>query len=144
MAVRTTSDEVLSVLLDNYGETVAGVLPSLTLFIGIASRMTDDVVTCAANGGESLSDDKLKDIETLLAAHLYLMADRSVKSKQTERASATFDWNTDMGLDGTTYGQMAKLIDTSGCLASLGNQIVLASWLGKTEPEQLDYRDRME
>ena len=56
---------------------------------------------------------------------------------------------TGKSLDSTHYGQTAKLLDTSGCLAEIskeaetgGKTTVGIDWLGKPPSEQTDYVDR--
>lgn len=141
---RTDANTVKDILLDNYGRRADGTDPSLTVFINAATKLVDQVALCATSSGTPLTDEELANIEGWLAAHFYVASDRQLKSKATERASASFDWKTEMGLDGSTFGQMAKLLDWTGCLASLNSVVVSGQWLGQTEPEQTDYQDRME
>lgn len=120
----------------------------LTPFITIANLLTDRVVTCATSRGSSLTDDEAKYIEAWLSAHFYSIRDEGYTSKKTGDASATFKGQTGKSLDSTHYGQTAKLLDTSGCLAEISKDaekgVTQASmtWLGKPPSEQTDYVDR--
>lgn len=90
-------------------------------FIDAAVAVTDDCFN-----GVSISNDLLKQIQTWLTAHLIEMSEGRgrVKSEKVLSASITYDTSTGMGLDGTTYGQMAKTLDSTGCLATLGQKKV--------------------
>lgn len=138
---RTTSSAVIAILVTgkNYDGTT-----DLTAFIETATAMVDSVVECATAKGVTLSSTLLEVIERWLSAHYYAHADQLYKSKQTGRASATFQGETKMGLDSTQYGQTAKSLDPSGCLASLseGSKRAQLVWLGLAPSSQTDYRDR--
>jgi len=86
----------------------------------------------------------LLEIEKHLAAHFYALRDPQYQQKRTEKASATFQGKTDLGLDLTWWGQMAKTLDVSGCLAQLDKGIGTPQlvWLGLPPSEQTDYEDR--
>lgn len=115
--------------------------PDLTPYIDTASALVDDVDTCATARGYTLSSTRLELIERWLAAHAYALSDQPYASKATDRASATFQGQTGMNLDATKYGQMAKSLDTSGCLASAGRKARLL-WGGLPPSQQTDYVDR--
>ena len=131
MAARTTEEEVQSVV-----EVDPDI--DLLLFIDAASILVDKVAECAIERGHTLSDSQLRHIETYLAAHFYTGRDPRYKSKQTERARASYFGKDDQYLD------MAKLLDTSGCLDQLGREqhYMEFAWLGKVPSEQIDYVDR--
>lgn len=134
MAVRTNATDVQAALLDLYNTDNA---PSLTIFITTASLLTDWVETCDAGRDDELSDAALENIEMLLAAHFYLMADQASKSEKTADASATFQGTTGTGLQYSAYGQAAMIADTSGCLARRnkeaeegGKRKAVVTWVG--------------
>jgi len=124
---RTDEDEVQSLLgAQYYGSS------SLTIFIGIANKLTTRMNTCAVSKGYSFDSDELRYIEALLAAHAYGLSDQFVTSESTDGASATYQGQTGMGLQASKFGQTALIMDHSGCLKALteGNR-ASAVWLGK-------------
>lgn len=135
MIYRASQDDVRNVI--DSDPTI-----SMIPFIAVAHNLTNKVRDCAIAKGTPLSVTDLHDIETYLAAHFYALRDPQYQQKQTERASATFQGKTDMGLDLTWWGQMAKVIDTSGCLDGFGKTKVGLAWLGKPKSRQLDYVER--
>ena len=115
----------------------------LVPFIAAASALVDWVETCAVAKNKALTATQLRHIETWLAAHLYAHRDQLYTSKNTLRAGGSFQGQFGMRLDSTQYGQTAKLLDTSGCLAGLDKrQVAGASWLGKAKSDQIAYSDR--
>lgn len=142
---RTTAEAVAAIMPKDYDGTT-----SLTSFLEVASEMTDDVESCAADKGITLSDAKLEKIERYLTAWLYCQQDKPYASKNSADSGAAFHGQTGMGLDSNLYGQTAKRLDTSGCLAQIdagGEQTApdpTASgfWLGRKPSEQTDYLDR--
>jgi hypothetical protein len=145
---RTTPAAVQAVLRKDYD--TAG-LPDLAPFIAAASAVVDDVAACADAQGTPLAAGRLDLIETWLAAHFSAQTDRPYASKGTEGASASFDNQTGMYLEGTTYGQRAVLLDPSGCLAALGATAAPGAaaptatsffWAGKRPSEQVPYWER--
>lgn len=138
MAWRTSEPKVQGILGDNWDGST-----SVRPFIDTATVLTDEVSTCAAARGVTLSSALLERTECLLAAHFYAHADQLFTEKKTERSSAIFQGRTDKGLESTQYGQSAITLDTSGCLAmfSKGQQPTVA-WLGKPPSEQIAYKDR--
>lgn len=137
---RTNSDLVQEILLRDYD---LNYLPNLTPFIRSANLIVTRVNTCATARGFTLSDDELQDIETWLAAHLYTRSDPAYSTRSTGKALGVFQGKTAMGLDASYYGQTAKLLDPSGCLASISSGMVIGfGWLGKAPSEQTDYVDR--
>lgn len=137
---RTTADLVEGVLLKDYDSEQA---PSLTPFIDAATLVVTRVAACASKKGITLSSDELVGIETWLAAHLYNSTDPAYSSKSTGGASGSFVWQTAMYLEGTRYGQMATLLDYSGCLNAIAKkQRARAVWLGKPPSEQIDVEER--
>lgn len=116
---------------------------SLTPFITVANTLVTKVASCATDRNDPLTANQLRDIEIYLSAHLYTFRDQQYASKKTGDAAATFQGKTDMGLDSSFYGQMAKILDTSGCLDMLEKGTVAQiGWLGKPPSDQIDYVDR--
>lgn len=142
MAIRTTSSLVQAILADNWDGST-----NLSPFIATASRTVDRVVVCAAAKGMALTTAEALDMETWLAGHAYAMVDQTYASKNSGKSSATFHGQTGMHLDATKYGQMAQMIDMSGCLAALASgtqrRVAGITWAGKSPSEQvpLDQRD---
>ncbi len=135
---RTVTNAVKGILGRQYdGET------SLLGFIETATALVTEVDTCATAMGVTLSSTMLELIERWLAAHYYAHSDQLFAKKKTGDASATFQGEFGKGLDSTQYGQTAKRLDTSGCLASLdkGSKASM-EWLGLPVSEQTDYIDR--
>lgn len=106
--------------------------------IDLAHILTNRVETCDLANGSVLSEEELTVIEMNLAAHFYSFVDQQYLSKQTADASASFQGKTDLILDYSPWGQAAKLLDASGCLAKLeqqaetGRKRVKVLWLGTT------------
>ena len=118
---------------------------SMSIFIETAAELTAYIESCAATVP---SDNRLKVIETWLAAHFYSIRDQQFQSVNTDGASATYQGQTAMYLDSTHWGQQAITLDTTGCLAGLvqdakqGKRQLKMEWLGKPPSEQVDYVDR--
>ena len=112
-------------------------------FIDSATAVVDRVNTCATNKGVTLTSTELELIERWLAAHLYAMSDQQLASKNTQGSGGSFRAAGGLALDGTTYGQTAKMMDPSGCLNAIGSRRrAWGAWLGKPPSEQTDYVDR--
>lgn len=75
--------------------------------------------------GSSLSDELLKELERWFSAHLVATYERRRKAEKLGDASDTFDGQTGMGLDFTSYGQQVKILDPTGILAGLGKRKML-------------------
>lgn len=137
---RTTTTAVDELLGVNYdGET------SLTPYVAMATALIDRVVVCAATRGLTLTSDEAELLERNMAAHFYSSMDPLYSSKSTAGASGSFMWQGGQGLDGSRYGQAAKLLDRSGCLTALttpGAGRARATWLGKRPSEQIPYNQR--
>lgn len=72
---------------------------------------------CADKG---MSAELLAEIERWLAAHFLSVRDQRVAARSIGDVSFTYQGETGLGLDATSYGQQVKLLDTSGRLASAG------------------------
>lgn len=137
---RTTPQAVKGVLQRDY-DTINN--PSLTPYIDTAAVIVSRVATCATTKGVTLSSAELELIERWLAAHFYAVSDKPYTNNTTADASAAYNGQTAMGLDATLYGQQAKAIDYSGCLAAITSRVrASAAWLGKPPSSQIDYIDR--
>jgi len=135
---RTTNEAVKGILGSNWNGT-----SSLTPFVASASALVDRVADCAVKKGYPLSAVELDQIETWLAAHLYCQMDLLYQSKNTNRASATFQGQTGLSLDSTRYGQTAMNLDFSGCLSAIGKrQFASLAWLGKPPSQQVPVTQR--
>ena len=115
MAVRTTSAKVLQIL---DGCTLTGTV--VDVFIATASRVLDSVFA----SDTTMTADQLIDIETWLAAHMIACTlHRQASQEQVDDASIKYTgfWSKD--LESTSYGQMVKVIDTSGKMANAGKKL---------------------
>jgi len=89
----------------------------LTPFIDVANDMVTDV--CLDSG---YTDAKLALIETWLAAHFYAIRDLRVDMEKAGSVSQKFQFEVDLNLAVTIYGQQAMVIDTDGNLAKVNKQ----------------------
>lgn len=96
----------------------------------IETSLTDiDVFIETANlfvtnwlGSSSLSDATLKEIEKYISAHILSLRDPRTKSVGVDVLSESYQGQWGMGLNGTSYGQMAILLDTTGALGQLAKK----------------------
>ena len=117
--------------------------PSLTRFITAANLVTTRVNACAGTKGIALSTAELAEIETWLAAHMYVMSRQNVASQNTAGAGGTYQGQTGMGIQASKYGQTALMIDYSGCLLAIAERKMASmGWLGKVPSDQIDIQDR--
>jgi hypothetical protein len=106
---RTTESDVRAV--------VDTALPGTTIirFINQAHRLVQDAIVTP---GADYGSERLRDIETYLAAHLVALRDPLVTSEKLGDASRTYLVPTgQQGLAATPYGQMAMTHDHLGYLA---------------------------
>lgn len=141
MAVRTTPGAVEAVLTNDYdGES------NLETFIEAAASIVDDASLAAVEFGTPLSTAKKELVERWVAAHLYkYAADRQFQQRSAGGVlvGGGFTGQTAMFLEGTTYGQTALTIETSGALRAVTmGQRARAFWLGKPYSEQTPYDQR--
>lgn len=117
---RATSSEVVGIMSDVPTGT------NLDAFISVVACLIDD------NLDDSLfTAATLKNIEIYLAAHFAaLKFKQAVESELggTNRAKDKYAYPLGKGLDLTTYGQMAKILDTSKVLASMNDTKSKASF----------------
>lgn len=85
----------------------------LTSWMDVATELVDDV----ANADPSLSDSRLEKIERLTTAHLASTEDQRISNASRETGSVNYQGQSGMGLNSTTYGQQAKVLDPTGQLA---------------------------
>lgn len=134
MAQRTTTTLVEARLAQDW----AG--GSVQQDIDAASLITDRVASCASMKGVPLTTAELEMTERLLACHIYkYAADRQFSgvSVQGSIVNGQFTGQTGLNLDGTTYGQMAQMMDYSGCLTAIAKrQFGRLVWLGLKPSEQ--------
>ena len=139
---RTTETAVKGILLKDYD---ADDVPSLQPFIDSATVIVDRVKTCAVDRSRTLTTAELELIERWLAAHFYCQSDQTYASRNTGKSSGQFQGQTGLQLDSSKYGQHAKALDYSGCLAALAGaerKVARGAWLGKPPSDQVDYEDR--
>lgn len=109
-----------------------------------AANVTLNALLVCMDGANS--DELLVEIETWLAAHYASLAnpETRLQSESTGRASASYSGQTAMGLDATMWGQTAKRLDTTGCLAQLDKtkHRVGGAWLGRRPSAQTPYHQR--
>jgi len=106
MANRVTTEEVLAIIDTS--------LTDITVFI-----TTANMLVTAHLGLADLSDEALKEIERYVAAHVLSLRDPRTKSTGVDVLSESYQGQWGMGLNGTSYGQMAILLDTSGILGKI-------------------------
>lgn len=87
----------------------------LTLIINQANRIVTDELA-----DQSLSAQRMTDIETWLTAHLIAMGkERQPQSEKVGDIWLTYKNQTKEQLMSTTFGQMVLMLDTSGKLARI-------------------------
>ncbi len=107
---RVSASEVLEIMDIDLAEA------QVTPYITSASVFVDEALL-----GKGLADNTLKEIERWLSAHMIALSrERTAQSEEAGGAKIVYagDWGTD--LNATSYGQMAKTMDTTGTLAELG------------------------
>jgi hypothetical protein len=140
MTQRTTLTAVTDILGNLY---VSGASPSVQPFINTATLLVDRVVACALTKGVTITTEEAEQIEAYLAAHFFGHAQQFFTSKSTVSASGSFQGQFAMSLDASQYGQTAKMLDPSGCLAALSKGARAGmTWLGKTGENQIAAVDR--
>jgi hypothetical protein len=108
MALRASIEEVRDIL----GDDEAVILPQLI----VANEMVDAWLM-----GSGLGTATLRNIEIFLACHIYSLSTSDIVRESYD--GATFEYSRgQMGkwLDATKWGQMARLLDTSKTLESVG------------------------
>jgi len=110
---------------------------NLEVFITVANELVTEF--CAEAG---FTDVRLELIERYLACHFYAIRDPRASSESAGVSVSYLNPSVGMYFEGTTFGQQALLLDTSGALAALskstkdgGKGTVGVTWLG-TEAEE--------
>lgn len=135
MALRTSDGLVIDNLKGDYATG-----STLDRPIKIAHLIVERMKACATRKGMSFTCEELLEIETQLASHYYTRTDRLYKSRMTDRASGTWLYN---AKNPEPYLANALELDFTGCLNAILNQKRAGlDWLGKDDPEKLDYIDR--
>ncbi len=78
------------------------------------------VTTYLATSG--LDADLLKEIETYLAAHFVTLRDVQAKQERADGVAFTYQGEWGSGLDSSSYGQTAQILDSTGILAQLSDE----------------------
>jgi len=135
MAARVEEGDVRAIIQNDS-------LLSIAPFIATATALTDYVESKDSNS--LLTSALLVEIEKYLAAHFYEHKDQQYSNKKTGDASAAFQGQFGLRLDGSKWGQTALTLDVTGTLASLNKarSKATASWAGRKKSEQTDYADR--
>lgn len=105
MAARVTTSDVKEIIDTD--------LTDLSMFITPANLLINEKLS-----GEGLSDVLLTEIEKWLTAHLLTCKERQQTKERMGETETSYNWNTKIGLDSSTYGQTVKILDTTGILAS--------------------------
>ncbi len=92
-------------------------LTSIDVFINTAHRLVEGYL-----GASGLDEATLTDIELYLSAHVLSVNDQRVKSTGVDVLSESYQGQWGFGLKGTSYGQMAILLDTSGTLGKIAEK----------------------
>ena len=117
MAFRTDADKVRTImgLTDSdYSD------PIMEAYITGANRIVTDNL-----GSSGLNEDSLAEIERWLSAHLLAVSqERFSKKEGAGGASIEYAGEWKQGLSGTSYGQTAIALDSTGTLLSLSGSKV--------------------
>lgn len=111
---RVTDTEVKTIL-----ETSIDTTPFIT---------TANIIVTDRLSGEGLDADLLAQIELYLSAHLATFRDPRIKTEQIGAQQARAEYQMiaiGTGLDSTSYGQMVKMLDTTGIMATIGKKKVI-------------------
>lgn len=83
---------------------------------------TANILVTEYLASSSLSVALLKEIETYLAAHFVTLRDLRTKQERADGVAFTFQGEWGMGLDSSSYGQTAQILDSTGTLATLSDE----------------------
>lgn len=112
--MRTTTAEVKEIMTTGLTETQ--ILPFLT---------TANAMVTARLATSGLSDATLEEIEKYLAAHFASIKSKYAIREKIGEADSWTGYKGGVGLDATPYGEVAKMLDTTGTLANeLGKETV--------------------
>ena len=113
MATRTTPTEVKEIYPTDMLDA------AVQIYINVANTIVTANVTCG------LTDAVLEEIERWITAHLIASTqERQTKSERLAEAEVVFTGEYGPGLQATTYGQTAMMLDTCGGLASMGKKAI--------------------
>lgn len=113
MATRVDPDEVRAVV-----RGTALDFADIDRLIVVANRLVTDVLS-----GKGMSDERLRDIELYISAHLVALTDQDagmVTRKSVGETEAEYGGELGAGLAATRFGRMALDLDTSNALSSVG------------------------
>ena len=86
-------------------------------FLTMASMIVDEEIDAT-----KLSETRLKEIERNLAAHFYCLKDVRASSEGAGGVSVSYAVSIGQGLAGTSFGQTAMLLDSTGALTAMNNK----------------------
>jgi len=109
MMGRVTATEVRSIII--LGSSITDT--QIDIFINMANLY----VTNVFSGDTTVSDDILKEIERNITAHFLHSIDPRESEKAVDKARSKYSGAFGLGLNATTYGQNAMLLDPTGKLA---------------------------
>lgn len=132
MPFRTTPADVKGII--DFDPSVQNLSP----FIEAANQLVTEI--CAPAGYNA---DRLRIIETWLAAHFVAIRDPRYVAENMGAAGASYQQKVGFNLQLTSYGQQVMVLDTAGGLANLNNSIAAGirpkigiTWLGSTPLER--------
>jgi hypothetical protein len=120
MSVRVEAGDVKAIM-DNC--TVADA--TVDIFIAAASKVINEVFDSTPDDDSSAvtDSDDYKEIERWFTAHLLASTlSRTTSEEKIGDASVKYTGQWGKNLESTPYGQMVKLLDTSGKMGNLGKQ----------------------
>jgi len=107
--MRTSADAVKNIIETSLSDAV------IEAYIASANIFVTDAL-----GSSSLSDDTLENIEMWVAAHFMAVTrERMAKKEGAGGAEIEYTGEYGVGLNSTSYGQMAILLDTTSTLSLL-------------------------
>jgi hypothetical protein len=105
---RVTVDDIYNIIDTTDEDMVEACISSANVFV------------TATLVGKGLTDPVLKEIERWLTGHMIASTkERQIKKAGAGGAEVEYVGKFDIGLYGTSYGQMAVALDTSGTLVAL-------------------------
>ncbi len=119
---RVTDEEVLEIIKTKVPP--APFITAATLIVN--ANLTD----------KGMGADLLKEIERWLAAHLIAVRDPRVTSKGMGSSRTSYQGQTGLGLDHTSYGQQVKVLDYTGTLACLGCKRATLEVIGERDSDE--------
>lgn len=109
MTARVTTEDV-KVIIDTS-------IADLTVFITAANLFVNGHLSAAG-----LPEEVLVEIEKYVAAHILSVKDPRTKAEGVDVLSESYQGQWGFGLKGTSYGQIAILLDTSGILGAMAEK----------------------